>query len=504
MKKVLAVLMALVLMLTAFTGCSGNKETDYNQTALSIGGVDFSIADFNYMFVMNFSSFYNYYGQAMNQTMDLTKSLKDQDNGEGTDWDTYFKDYTVMTLQDLTSLYLHAKEEGVELSDEDKEYIDNIATDLENEAKEYGSDVPTYLNAIYGPGVTYNTIKKMMEMRFLAATYVEQVQNSITVTPEEAREYYDSHKLDFDTVDFRFYYIDYSTSTDAEDSLTKEEAQKRAESFKNIHSEEEFVNLCAEYAATEEEGEFYKTEDGMSLYSDAHYEDLGIDEISQWIFDETRETGDVYVLEEEEYGDILVIMFVGRTSPDYNLRTVRHILFTPEVGDDGIASDEAWAEAEKKAEEALKEYLKDPKEENFANLAKEKSEDSGSKENGGIYENVYKGQMVAPFEEWVFDSERKPADTGIVKTSYGYHVMYYVGEGENNLSVNTIEDVKGAKYNEWINAVSAEHTAEKTEAYELCGDILHVIYNTAMEHMAEMASATDVTPTDETSTDTVN
>ena len=35
--------------------------------------------------------------------------------------------------------------------------------------------------------------------------------------------------------------------------------------------------------------------------------------------------------------------------------------------------------------------------------------------------------MVESFDAWCFDSSRKPGDTGIVKTNYGYHVMYFVG-----------------------------------------------------------------------------
>jgi hypothetical protein len=35
--------------------------------------------------------------------------------------------------------------------------------------------------------------------------------------------------------------------------------------------------------------------------------------------------------------------------------------------------------------------------------------------------------MVAAFDEWCFDAARQPGDTGIVKTEFGYHVMYFVG-----------------------------------------------------------------------------
>ena len=69
-------------------------------------------------------------------------------------------------------------------------------------------------------------------------------------------------------------------------------------------------------------------------------------------------------------------------------------------------------------------------EDSFAALANENSEDPGSSSNGGLYEDVYPGQMVDPFDEWCFDDARQPGDTGIVKTDYGYHVMYYVSKGE--------------------------------------------------------------------------
>ena len=62
-------------------------------------------------------------------------------------------------------------------------------------------------------------------------------------------------------------------------------------------------------------------------------------------------------------------------------------------------------------------------EESFAALADEKSFDTAE---GGLYEGVYKGQMVPEFENWCFDEVRKPGHYGMVKTTYGYHVMYFV------------------------------------------------------------------------------
>lgn len=111
---------------------------------------------------------------------------------------------------------------------------------------------------------------------------------------------------------------------------------------------------------------------------------------------------------------------------------VRHILLTVEGGttdENGTTtySDENWENCRVKAQEVLDAWLAGEKtEESFATLANEKSQDPGSNTNGGLYENVYVGQMVEPFENWCFDESRKTGDYGLVQTSYGYHVMYYV------------------------------------------------------------------------------
>lgn len=118
---------------------------------------------------------------------------------------------------------------------------------------------------------------------------------------------------------------------------------------------------------------------------------------------------------------------------DTKLVNVRHILVYPE-GADGTNlatqefSDEAWAASEKKAQEILDQFLAgDKTEKSFAALANEYSEDPGSNTNGGLYENVSEGEMVAAFNDWCFDAARQVGDTGIVKTNYGYHVMYFSG-----------------------------------------------------------------------------
>ena len=116
---------------------------------------------------------------------------------------------------------------------------------------------------------------------------------------------------------------------------------------------------------------------------------------------------------------------------DKPMVNVRHILIEPEAAEDGTISDEAWTAAEKTANDILDQWLAgDATEESFANIANERSSDPGSNTNGGLYEDVYPGQMVETFNDWCFADGRQPGDYGIVKTDYGYHIMFFVGVGD--------------------------------------------------------------------------
>lgn len=101
---------------------------------------------------------------------------------------------------------------------------------------------------------------------------------------------------------------------------------------------------------------------------------------------------------------------------------VRHILI--EVGGD---TEEDWATCLAEAQRLHDEWkANDGTEEAFAEYAKNHSADGGSSSNGGLYEDLTSDTNFVPeFKEWYLDSSRKPGDTGLVKTTYGYHIMYY-------------------------------------------------------------------------------
>ncbi len=127
----------------------------------------------------------------------------------------------------------------------------------------------------------------------------------------------------------------------------------------------------------------------------------------------------------------------GITKDSAPVVDVRHILIMPEgdgsTGEDGypVYTEEAWAAANTEAQAIYDQWLAgDMTEESFAALAKEKSED-GSASVGGLYENVAEGDMVEAFEEWIMAPERQKGDHGLIRTPYGYHIMYFVDSTES-------------------------------------------------------------------------
>ena len=67
----------------------------------------------------------------------------------------------------------------------------------------------------------------------------------------------------------------------------------------------------------------------------------------------------------------------------------------------------------------------------FADLAKANSKDPGSKDNGGVYENITPGQFVPEFDKAMFE-DLQPGETTKepVKTQFGYHVIRLISRGE--------------------------------------------------------------------------
>lgn len=95
--------------------------------------------------------------------------------------------------------------------------------------------------------------------------------------------------------------------------------------------------------------------------------------------------------------------------------------------------------------------------EDFATLAKEYSEDPGSKDSGGDLGFFGKGMMVPSFEEAAFSLKVNEVSPELVQSQFGYHIIKKTGErkndkGEDEISASHIlfKTVSAPQADEWV------------------------------------------------------
>ncbi|MGC2110996.1 MAG: peptidyl-prolyl cis-trans isomerase [Candidatus Korobacteraceae bacterium] len=117
--------------------------------------------------------------------------------------------------------------------------------------------------------------------------------------------------------------------------------------------------------------------------------------------------------------------------------TVRHILIkTPTPDANGKADQKAVDAARAKADDIAKQLKGGA---NFADLAKKYSEDPGSAKDGGLLPPITRGRTVPEFEQAAF-STAPGQTTGVIRTSYGFHIIHVESKQEPRLK--PIEEVK--------------------------------------------------------------
>lgn len=256
----------------------------------------------------------------------------------------------------------------------------------------------------------------------------------------------------------------------AEDSEDEKEEDKEEEPEKTAYEKAlEKVKTTLQTAA-EKSYKALLTEDYY------HYdpEAKEIDEFDKWLFDAARKVGDIKSVTDGDTTDskkvTYTVYFVVETShrDESETNDVAHLL----VSFDDFKAGSTITDAEKKkarekADELLAEFKKgETTLEAFETFAKKNTADSSV-----VYENVYEGQMVEEFEDWLFDDARKAGDMDIVETTYGYHIMYYIGEGLPVWKATAHSGVLSDNFNAWLE----EQT--ETNGYKVNESLINSIAN---------------------------
>ena len=449
-KETIGIIVVAVLILAVVVMNSSFFYT--MMPGLSIGGTNFTTAEFNYYY---FSAYYNLNSQYGSYLLDPNVPLDKQDSwfGDGT-WADYFENEALETMKQITFLCDEAEKNGFELSQEDKDSIAESLAQFDSYADLGYASKNQLIQANYGKGSNIKMIEKLLTRTTTAQAYSQQILDSYEYSEEELEAHYTEKKDTYDILTYRQFFFDGSANEeegiDAETAMAA--AKENADAMtKAITDEDSFVEQALENAA---EGQEEMYQDSEYTRSSSAGQSLNT-AYSEWLLDAARKEGDCEAL--EAANGYYVVMYLDRQDNHYNTREMRHILIKAEADENNEYTDEAKEAARTRAEELLAEWKSGAKtEDSFAELATAETMDEGSIETGGLYEGIYKGQMVPEFDAFTFDDSRKPGDTGIVygeSTGYtGYHVVYYVGEGELYSSLISEADLTNEQYTAWIEA----------------------------------------------------
>ena len=467
--KVVAIVLAVVVCLAAVYGIFNFFGIPQKVlTAAKIGDERVTVAKYNFYYMDMYLNTYNQsqsydsqYGAgygAMYTGYDSSKSPMEQEypgtledfEGESATWADYFRVQSLKYLQTYLAYAKLAKEAGMTLDEDELADIDEQVESIRSSAESNDYSLDRYLTKIYGKGVNEKLLREVMEERQLAYKYAQQKQEDVEtgVTDAQIEEEYTANPTEYALVTLNGFVVSADTSAIADDATDDEktaateaamaDAKAKAEGYAaKVNSAETLLEQAKAYNSTATEASV-KLEDVTGTTLASTFSQAA----SDWAYAAERAVGDVTVVETSNGYAVLYMAVLPHKDMSKPV-DVRHILIQFDTTTDESGNTVALTSAEKEAyyqqaQAIYNQFLENPTEENFATLANNNSDDTGSNTNGGLYEDVHVGDMVTAFNDWCFDPNRKPGDSGIIETNYGYHVMYYVGNDNEETWKSTV------------------------------------------------------------------
>ena len=475
---VLAVMVVFAIAIGVTRSITNSGVHERNTVALTVGDHEISNAELNYFYMSAINNFNSNYGSyAAMLGLDTSKPLNEQviNNDTGLTWADDFLNTAKDNARSAYALADAAETAGFTLSEDDLADIDSAINNMKLYANLYGySSTKDFLKAQYGNGATEESYRQYVTLNALASAYRNSYSSSLTYTDADLRAAESENYEKYSSFTYNTYYLAASKfQTDEVDADSDEAVKAAKEAADSLIGED--VATVADFDAAIAALDVNKdTEASSTAYTDQQYSSVSAT-IRDWVIDSARKEGDKTVIantststdddgkETTTTQGYYAVFFTGSNDNTFPLVNVRHILIKFEGGTTDSTtgtttgtttySDEEKEAAKQKAEEILDEWMSgDATEDSFAALANEKSDD-GDGTTGGLYENVYPGQMVSSFNDWCFDESRQTGNTGIIESQYGYHVMYFVGKSDTTYRDYQIEtELRSTDTQEWYDA----------------------------------------------------
>lgn len=446
-----------------------------NATAVTIGDEKYSAGEVNFYFenvyrnfITQASSYINYIG------LDVNSSLRDQVVSEtaaelvggtpGMTWHDTFMEQAITQMSVVKAVTEKAEAEGyVYPSGMMAQYEESVQA-LKDSAAAAGVSVDNYLANMLDPTVTEDIYNEHLLRMMKYSAYAERYSNSLTYTDEELEETYQSNSIAYDLVSYEYVLIDGGADGTEHNGTTLPATQEQKDAALETAKKAAEEMLAAAKSGADLETLAAANEKATYSYSDeaTYYGD----NVTAWLFDDARKSGDMAHLDNGGTNQY-VVLFKDRYRDETPTIDVRHILFMPETtlttGEEGYEEEfeQLLAECRTQAADVYAQWQAgEATEESFGELALEYSTD-GSRYSGGLYAQVPPGYMVESFNDWCFDPARQSGDTDVIETEYGVHIMYFVRHNLMNWQLDAAAVLQAADATEWVQEMAASFESKQ-------------------------------------------
>lgn len=460
---VLVIAILVVLGVRYYTMPNSDEKMNPGNIALTVGDTDISVGMYNYYYenvVYEYTYYANYGYYDLDTSADYATQYTTDSDGNKVSWLDLFEKQTVDRIKSNILYYELGVENGIELTDTQKENIESQLDSVKEAASSASMSVNEYVAETYGDYCGLETLRTFLEQYYIAQSYYFQSQITDRPTDEEVETYFNENQAEYKSCSFALLEMNYDTTDDSTKEASVNRAKEYMAKITDVESMKALIPeacdtlidrfITAGYFETKEEAIEGLSSSLEMTQSRSDVETSFGEDIADWIYSEDTPVGSTnyYVNENSE-----VVYILLKTQQPFlentEVYSVRHILVIPkstantEESTDTTTSstqeeysEEEWAAALEEAEKIVEEYNQTDKTElSFAKLAEKYSDDTESTSSGssglygGGYMGVQLGQMVSEFESWATDDSRKYGDVEIVKSEYGYHIMYFVFDG---------------------------------------------------------------------------
>ena len=466
---IVLIVFIIVLSIALFLN---SKFVRQSLPAISVAGIDFSSAEFDYLYSRAYSDYEQYmkdqlgdYASSYLPAEGKSHSSQIYDYETEETWGEFLTGYTIDQISESSKYYLAAKENGFELPPDAVEAIDNEMASYASYAQSYNLSTDAFIRTYVARNMTEKSIRKVMEYLYTVTMYIKSVNDSFTYTNEQLAACYKENKEDMDSITFRIFLVkpeetlrqDYETDEEfntATEEATAEAGRIASEIKSRITSEEDFVFEAAVYNAED----YGNPEATLGTYPGSA---LG-SEYKDWLLSNDRQLNDVEVFDTST--GVYVVLFIDRDPNEYYMTEMRQVLILrDEVNPDdypgGVddpdflaAYEAADAAALDLAEIARRSFIDGGMtEEAFIDVVNEGySDDSTDGHYDLISKNAANNKMVPEIEDWLFAPGRQAGDCEIVRTeAFGYHLLYFVGFGDRYCDYLADTKLRDADYHAW-------------------------------------------------------